>query len=153
MSNTNSNESPEAAKPFVVLDSNVIISAFVFLEGNPSEIITLLLQGEIRVNISPIIIEEVSRILREKFGWEETRIEDAVHLLRAHSTVIDPPRQSSEARLSPDDNSILDCAVSGAVDYLVTGDHGIRSLGQFQGVSIVSPAEFLELFLEYRTGS
>lgn len=104
-------------------------------------------------NPSVFIIEEVSRIWREKFGWQDSRIEDAVHLLRTYGTVIDPPRQSSEARLSADDNRVLDCAIDGAVEYLVTGDRGIRSLGQFQGISIVNPAEFLRLFSEYLSGS
>lgn len=147
------NERAEAAKPSVVLDSNVIISAFSFLEGNPRDILSLLRQGEIQAYISLFIIEEVSRTWREKFGWEELRIEQAVNLLRDHSTAIDPPRRSSEARLSADDNRILDCAINGAVEYLVTGDQGIRSLGQYQGISIVNPAEFLELFPKYHSGS
>ena len=147
------NESPGAPKPSVVLDSNVFIPAFAFSEGNPSEVLGLLRQGALQAYISPFIIDEVSRIWREKFAWDESRIEDAINLLRAHSMLIDPPRQFSEASLSPDDNRILDCALDGAVEYLITGDHGILSLGHFQGISIVSPAEFLESFPECLPGS
>lgn len=43
------------------------------------------------------------------------------------------------------DNCILECAVQESVDYLVTGDaKHLQPLGEYQGIKIVSPADFLK---------
>ena len=136
-------EEPEKAKPRVVLDSNVIISGFAFERGNPATILEWLFWGEIEVYISPFILEEISKSFREDFDWSESRIEEAVLLLRAYCIVIDPEPNAATPELTPADNRILDCAVLGKVQYLVTGDKGILQLKEFGGVVIVRPAEFL----------
>ncbi|MCI0440671.1 MAG: putative toxin-antitoxin system toxin component, PIN family [Chloroflexi bacterium] len=133
------------AKPTAVLDSNLIVSGFTFPRGNPSEILELLLQGEIEVYVSTFILEEVSRVWRERFGWDEMRIEDALLFLRTYCTVIEPSQEADVRALTAADNRILDCTVQGGVHYLVTGDRGIQQLKEYQGIAIVSPVEFLAI--------
>ena len=101
--------------------------------------------------ISPFILEEVSRAWRGRFAWEESRIEEALLFLRTYCTVVDPEHVASVSGLTAEDNRVLDCAVHGGVQYLVTGDRGIQRLKEFQGVSVVAPAEFLEWFMRDRT--
>jgi len=43
----------------------------------------------------------------------------------------------------PEDDLILATAVAGEASYLVTGDRKLRAVGAFQGVTILSPREFL----------
>ena len=45
----------------------------------------------------------------------------------------------------PEDDLVLATAVSGQVDYLVTGDRQILRLGMYEGVTIISPAAFLDI--------
>ena len=47
----------------VVIDTNVFISALIFVD-NALEILRLLLKDEIEVYLSPFIIAEVTRILK-----------------------------------------------------------------------------------------
>jgi predicted nucleic acid-binding protein len=42
----------------------------------------------------------------------------------------------------PEDDLVLATAVSAEADYLVTGDRHLLSLGQYQGVRIVTPRDF-----------
>jgi predicted nucleic acid-binding protein len=49
------------------------------------------------------------------------------------------------AATHPEDDLTLATAVSAAADILVTGDRQLRKLGSFQGVTILSPAEFIRL--------
>ena len=44
------------------------------------------------------------------------------------------------------DDLILAAAVSGNADYLVTGDAEFRRVGEYQGVKLRTPAEFLREF-------
>jgi len=43
----------------------------------------------------------------------------------------------------PDDDKLLEIAVVGRADYLVTGDQDLLILDPFQGIPILTPAEFL----------
>lgn len=132
-------------RPRVVLDSNVLISGFAFPGGVPYQVLQAVLRGEIVAVISPFILAEVERNLREKLRVREDTIREAMDFLYQHCTVIDPPKEAALAELTTADNRILDCAVAGTVRYLVTGDKGIQQLGSYQGVDVVRPAEFLAL--------
>lgn len=136
----------------VVLDSNVLVSAFAFPDGVPYQVLQALVQGEILVGISPFILTEVEGVLRDKLRVLEQTIQEALSLLRACCDVIDPVAEAAVSELTPADNRVLDCAYQGGVQYLVTGDRGIRRVETFQGVSIVTPAEFLQLVLRRRSG-
>ncbi|HEX8228447.1 MAG TPA: putative toxin-antitoxin system toxin component, PIN family, partial [Chloroflexia bacterium] len=45
----------------------------------------------------------------------------------------------------PDDNKFLECAVAGGADYIVSGDKHLLSLGEYEGIRILSPADFLRV--------
>ena len=63
----------ENRRPRVVIDTNVFISGLNFA-GIPSEILELLMKGEIEVFISPFILTELERILRERFEWKTEQL-------------------------------------------------------------------------------
>jgi uncharacterized protein len=131
-----------SSRPRAVLDSNVLISAFAFPGGNPYAVLQALLREEIIVFISPFILTEVSRNLQDKLLVPEATVREAESLLRDHCILLDPAEQAAVPELTPADNRVLDCAVAGEVQYLVTGDRGILQLGEYQGVKIVNPAGF-----------
>ena len=65
---------------------------------------------------------------------------------------VDPPRSVSVIREKDDDNRILECALSARAHYLVSGDRRhLLPLRKFRGVSIVTPAEVMELLLRNRS--
>ena len=47
-----------------------------------------------------------------------------------------------------DDNRVLECAVAGGSDTIVTGDDDLLRLGTFRGIEIVRVADFLARFSE-----
>ncbi len=44
----------------------------------------------------------------------------------------------------PDDNRVLECAVKGHVDYIVTGDRHLLKLSAYEAIPIVTVREFLD---------
>lgn len=134
----------------VVLDTNVLVSGLNYA-GTPSRLLMLLLQGEMDWFVSPFILQELRRILVDKFRWEEERAQQALRLIRESATEVDPPRSVSVIQERDADNCILECALHAEAHYLVSGDRRhILPLRKFQDVSIVSPAEFLEFLLRNR---
>ena len=95
------------------------------------------------VYISPFILDEVSRNLERAFGLRQVTIEAILVFLRSRCTVLDPLPKLSLSALSPNDNRVLDCAVQGQAQYLVTGDREFLRLRQHQGVRIMNLEDFL----------
>ncbi len=48
----------------------------------------------------------------------------------------------------PSDNKILECAIDGEADYIVSGDEYLLKIGEYKGIRIISPREFIGLLTE-----
>lgn len=129
----------------VVLDTNVIISALLF-GGIPGKILSLANKNVIKLLISPFIFNEIAQVLQKRFNWDEEKIMDALSAIEEVATVIEPKTKLSIIKQKDSDNRILECAVSGHADYIVSGDtKHILPLGEYRGIKILRPAVFLLL--------
>lgn len=134
----------ENKEPKVVIDTNVFISGLNFT-GKPSEILKLFWKGEIRVFISPFILKEAEKILREKFEWSEGQVLRILNRIKAKAIEVRPKIKVSVIKEKDDDNRILECAVEGKAQYLISGDERhLLPLKEYQGIRILSPSEFLK---------
>lgn len=135
----------------VVCDTNIYISAFIFPGSKPDQVLNLARQGLIELYVSPFIIDELRRVLEEKFRLGDTKIIEVTERVRELSTIVEPEVRVSIIQEKQDDNRILECAIQARAHYLVTGDtKHILPLREYQGISICSPADFLQrkLWLE-----
>jgi uncharacterized protein len=129
----------------VVLDTNVIISGFNFPKSNPARILELMAAGELTNCISEPIIAEAARILTAKFSWSLPAVEAAAFWLKTFSHLVTPKTHLTVIVDEPD-NRILECAVTGRVDFIITGDKHLFGLKAYRGIKVVKPADFLEIF-------
>ncbi len=130
----------------VVLDTNVLVSAMLWA-GQPRRLLDLVEAGLIRSVTSEEILADLRDVLgRRKFASRLLAAgQDADRLMlgvRRRSTVVEPVRVVGVAP-DPDDDVVLGTAQSAGAAYLVTGDVGLLSLGQFHGTAIVGVGEFL----------
>ncbi len=131
----------------VVIDTNVFVSGLNFA-GRPSEVLELLMKGEIEVFISPFILAELERILRERFEWKAEQLHRVLNRIRAETIFVQPKIRLSAIKEKDDDNRILECAVEAKVEYLISGDRKhLLPLKEYQGIKILSPTEFLRTLL------
>lgn len=128
----------------VVIDTNVIISALNF-GGNPKAVLELARKRHIRNTTSPFIINEIERVLTQKFGWQMEVTREVINDIQGFSHVVNPPETLAVIKNLPD-NRILECAVAGEADYLISGDHHLTDLKTFGTIDIVTPTEFLAIF-------
>jgi len=138
-------------KPRVVIDTNVFISGLNFA-GKPGEVLDLLIKGEIEVCVSPFILSELEGILKGRFGWEDEQVTKVLNLLKAKAVEVKPALRLSVIKDKDADNRILECAIEGKVDYIISGDRRhILPLKEYAGVRILSPDEFLRLWEAYHS--
>lgn len=134
-------------KPKVVIDTNVFVSGLNF-KGKPREILDLIWKEEIKVCISAFILRELEKVLEKVFGWDKERIGSTVGRIKDKTIEVQPKVKISVIKEKNDDNRILECAVQGKAQYVVSGDkHHLLPLSEYQGINILSPAEFLEIIL------
>jgi len=126
------------------LDTNVLVSATLF-GGNPEKILDLVEEGKIIILISQEILEEFREVLQEKFGFSSSMAELAASGIREISTLITPTQRLNIIKEKEADNRVLECAVEGKAQYIVTGDaKHLQPLKKYQEIKILSPAQFLK---------
>jgi putative PIN family toxin of toxin-antitoxin system len=130
-----------AASLRVVLDSNVYISAFTHPQGLPSQVWRQALQRRYTLLISPAIVAEVARVLRLKFAWNDFHIIRRMKLLTRVAEIVNPTITLYIINDDPSDDRILECAVSGQADLIVSSDHHLTNLKSFRGISIIRPVD------------
>jgi len=123
-----------------VLDTNVLISA---LFGGPPELVyRAALRGRFKLITSPALLAELARALRKKFRLPEADITAYVKQIARRSTVVRPAVKLSVVEDEPD-NRVLECAVAGSVDLIVSGDRHLLRLETYSGIPIVRPTDFV----------
>ena len=128
----------------VVFDTNVYISAFITPGGRAEEAYLLAIDGRVDLFTSIAILTELARKLRDKFLWDDQNITSAIRHISTIAAIRKPSRRM--AILKDDaDNRILECAVDAGADLLVTGDKHLLKLGTFEGVRIVTIADFMKM--------
>ena len=128
----------------MVIDTNVFISAFYLPESKPAGVVLLARRKTILHVISPPILKEVERIIKKKLLWDNAKTQSAVRRIKNFSEEVHPQERLALITDDPD-NRILECAVAGQADFIVSGDHHLLDLENYQGIKIVTPARFLEL--------
>lgn len=127
----------------VVADTNLYVSAILF-GGKPEAIRQLARDGEIEILISEHILTEISDVLRKKFNWFDWQIAEVINEIREISTVITPKVILRVIKERDSDNRVLECAVEGKAQYLVSGDKKhLLSLKEYRGIIILPADDFL----------
>lgn len=127
----------------VVFDTNVLVSGIGW-GGKPWECLLLAFIRDVEMVTSEAALDEFERVLGYEhlpFTTEEQR--RYPELIRYEATVVTPSEAIEEIDDDPDDDTFLEIAVEADVDYIVSGDPHLKDLGQFRGIDIVSPDEFL----------
>ena len=133
-----------------VFDTNVIISGVTAQSGSPHELLQAWRRGKVIVLTSEAITNEVVEVLQRPFFQEKRHLneEDVAgirHLLMTDAVVVFPENCLDVVHDDPDDNRILECAVGGNADYIVSGDHHLLAVKWYRGIRIVTVRDFLTI--------
>lgn len=127
----------------VTADTNVLVSALIYRRGKPYQLLRMALEGEINLAISQPIIDETLEVLDRKFGIPPEELPEYKAVLTEAARTVQPAVQLDVIREDPDDNRILECAVTAGSEFIVTGDKDLLRLGQYDAIQIVTVSEFL----------
>jgi putative PIN family toxin of toxin-antitoxin system len=129
----------------VVLDANVFVSAYIRPEGPPGQIIERFVRdGAFEVVLTEPIVEEVLQSLAypkvQKAARSKTDpelwFEDIVVLSQLVAGDVEVPPICSD----PDDDNYVAAAIEGRAAFVVTGDPDLLTLGEHEGIRIITPS-------------
>ncbi len=127
------------------LDTNTLVSA-VISKGNEYRLLKLAKEGRIKVILSLSIIKEFKEVIsREKFGFSQKQIDNVLKQILNICELVIPTIKLSVIKDDPDDDAILECAVTGDVNYIVSGDRHLLDLGRYDKISIIRTFEALKI--------
>ncbi|MBI3037162.1 putative toxin-antitoxin system toxin component, PIN family [Candidatus Woesearchaeota archaeon] len=134
----------------ITVDTNVLVSA-TFWYGASYRIIELVEQGKVELVLSEAIIQEFSAVLeyeeiKKKIVNKGLLILRTVEKLVSMSKIVVPAIKITAVKEDPDDDKVLECAVEGGVDYLISKDNHLLKFVEYGKIKIVSPEGFLNIF-------
>ena len=131
-------------KTKVFLDTNILISALGW-KGKPRVIFEKCLQGELELITSPPQIDELKRVMDyPKFNFREEQKTTFISIILEIAAVVEIQGKIRVIEDDPDDDdAMLETAVVGNVDYVISGDPHLLKLKEFAKVKIVTASEFL----------
>jgi putative PIN family toxin of toxin-antitoxin system len=128
----------------VVFDTNIFISALVIPNSKAEQAIIKIIEGSDTLLLSKEIMGKILSVLSIKFHRDREAISHVAFYLSDLARMIKPTRKIRLFKDDPD-NRILECAVSGRADVIVTGDKEILKLGEYEGIKIKSLKDYLEM--------
>src|SRR3990170_4253867 len=126
----------------VVFDSNILIAALLFPGGRAEAAVTRILDGVDDLLIPRPIIQEVLSVLATKFSRDREELSRVAVVLGEMGEIVEPSRRLSVFRDEPD-NRILECAVEGEAETIVTGDKAMLAAGEYEGIRLMRLADYL----------
>ena len=126
----------------VVLDTNVLVSGLGW-SGPPAAIVDAVTAGELTLLSSSALRAELRRVLSYPKLAKVFANPDAIADLVASASVEVLTTTQLQVVADDSDNRVLEAALDGGADYIVSGDDDLLALGSFEGIPIVTPVIFL----------
>lgn len=130
--------------PFrVVLDTNVIVSALTF-GGKPRQITQSVIKRQLMAITSPILINELLEVLAVKFFYPQPILDLVEKKIKKYFQVVRPVKKI-KILLDDPDNRVLEAAMAGNCQFIITGDKELLKLRSYRQIQIITPDKFLQL--------
>lgn len=134
--------------PRVVLDTNVLVSGTIVRHGFPARILLAAIDQRITLVVSPYLLAEYLAVIQrphiaKKYPDLSEWLDRVRRFVSANAVSVSPSSIPKVIQDDPKDDAILACANAGYAQYIVSGDRHLLKLGNYQGIKIVTPREFV----------
>ncbi len=127
----------------VVFDTNILVSALVFPGGRAEAALRRIIELQDQLLLSKPILDELLDVLARKFSRDPEELARVAVFIADLATILKPRRKLRLLKDEPD-NRIIECALAGHADAVVTGDKKLLQLGVYRAVKIITLRAYLE---------
>jgi putative PIN family toxin of toxin-antitoxin system len=126
----------------VAFDTNVLVSALVFPGGRGEAALRRIIEQTDQLVLSRPIVDELLDVLARKFARNAEELAHVAVFVTELAVVVAPKRRLRVVKDNPD-NRILECAVAGRAEVIVTGDKALLALKLYEKIRILTLREYL----------
>ena len=126
----------------IVLDTNIIVSAFLKPRSNAARILRLILQGNLSIAVNEYILAEYYEVLaRPKFGLNVDKVNIVLEFIRKRG-IKAPTLAESFSLPDRSDVPFLEAALATGADAVITGNKKHFPSKSCKGQKVITPREF-----------
>ena len=132
----------------VVVDTNVLVSGLINVEGAPAQVVNLLLNGRITLLYDNRIVREYAEVLnRKKFGFMKNTIEPILDYIRNEGEYA-TAEPTSKKFVDKDDRMFYEVAKTARATCIITGNKS-----HYPNEELVkNPKQFIEMYVSEHEG-
>ena len=139
-------------RPRLVLDTNVLVSAFLW-RGTPGRLIELAGDQTIQPVTSAALLDELAATLaKRKLAKHVTAtgltVSQLVAGFKRLAMTVSARQLDERVSRDIDDDAVLACALAARAQFIVSGDEDLLVLGTFKGIPIITVATAVRQFGE-----
>ncbi len=132
-----------------VLDTNVIVAGLLKPAGTPGKLLRLLQAGAYKAVFSAELVDEIASVwsypkIMTKYRKGTKDIEEIAALFALRGDFVKIEERIRVCR-DPQDDFLIETAISGNADYIVTGDLDLLTVPKVRRIRMIRPETFLKL--------
>ncbi|AFY59654.1 putative toxin-antitoxin system toxin component, PIN family [Synechococcus sp. PCC 6312] len=127
----------------VVLDTNILISGLLTVNGNPFRCLALAKIGVIESVTCPEILAEFRDKLLHKFKFSPMMAQQAINEVRQFSRLVEITGTVQGVVADAKDDMVVECALIGQATHIITGDKRLLEIKTYQNITLLTAAEFI----------
>ena len=127
----------------VMFDTNILVAALVFPGGRGEAALRRVIDGTDQLILSKPLLDELLDVLGRKFARDAEELAHVAVFVSELAVVVAPRRRLRVVKDDPD-NRVLECALAGRADAIVTGDKALLALGNFRDIPLITLRSYLE---------
>jgi putative PIN family toxin of toxin-antitoxin system len=126
----------------VVFDTNILVSALVYPGGQGAAALRRIIEQTDQLVLSRPIVDELLDVLARKFARDAEELAHVAVFVTELALIVAPKQRLRVVKDDPD-NRILECAVTGRAQVIVTGNKALLALKLYDKVRILSLREYV----------
>jgi putative PIN family toxin of toxin-antitoxin system len=129
----------------IVVDANIFVSSY-FWGGNPRKIFERIIAELDELYISQEILDEIKEVIsRPKFHADTNEINFYIDSIKEVANKIEVKEKIKIVSKDKNDDKYIECAISGDVNYIISGDIHLLEIKECENIKIVKAKEFLDI--------
>src|SRR5713101_2022402 len=144
--------------PSAVLDSTILVSAFLAQRGVSNELLRHAREGAFLLFLSEEILDEAQGVLldeerrhRQRYHYPNEEAISFIEGLRVFAHLVTDLPQVTAVIRDPNDDMVVATAQRAQVAYIVTRDKDLLSLHHYEGITMITPEAFIAIVREQDT--
>ena len=129
----------------IVVDTNFLVSATQWDYSVSHKLLEKLIMDNAEIFTTKGILEEFAEVLKRDFLCTKEEVQNLLEKIIQFLTLVTPSKKIDVVKDDPDDNKILECAVEGKAHYIISYDNHLLKLGEYKGIKIIKPEDFLKV--------